>query len=104
MIDIKREVSERFNEFLNTECQGNGAACAEKIGKPKSTVNNIVNGRVLPSGDVLMLLAKHYDLSINWLLTGNGNKKYSIDTDYKAKYEELLEDYRTLAKEVMNKR
>lgn len=40
----------------------------------KQTINNIVQDKTAPSGDVLVKIAKeYYDLNLNWLITGKGD-------------------------------
>lgn len=40
----------------------------------KQTINNVVGDKTAPSGDVLIRMSAEYrDLSLNWLVSGEGN-------------------------------
>ena len=47
------------------------ADIARRIGVPHATIRNYFQGR-LPAPDVLIKIANETNVSLNWLLTGNG--------------------------------
>lgn len=64
----------RFKEIFD---QANAATIAEKLGVTHTTASNYLKGR-LPAADVLIAIADQTKVSLNWLLTGDG-QKYALD-------------------------
>lgn len=55
------------------------AEIARRLGLPHATVRNYFNGR-LPAADILGKIADETNVSLNWLLTGNGPRYVAADT------------------------
>lgn len=64
------EFSERLSESFGFATM---AAIARRLGVPHATVRNYFGGR-MPSPDVLIKIARETNVSLNWLLTGLGQK------------------------------
>lgn len=71
---MKMTIGKRLREYISERNLSQEEFSAlSKISK--QTVNNIIQDRNAPSGDVLVKIAAEYkDLNLNWLVTGNGNK------------------------------
>ena len=69
------EFSERLAEAFDNATM---AAIARRLGVPHATVRNYFGGR-MPSPEVLIKIAGETDVSLNWLLTGSGDKFVRYD-------------------------
>jgi len=64
-------VHERFREYFFYS-KTTATELAKEIDISQSTLNNVVNGNNLPSAKLLIELATKKNLSIDWLLLGEG--------------------------------
>lgn len=78
-VDRLREV---FAELGDTTA----ADISRRIGISHATATNYLKGR-LPAADELIKIANHTNVSLNWLLTGNG-PKYSNQTNVQSQGQE----------------
>ena len=69
---IRIDVSERFIEAFDHR-PTREIACLLKI--PCSEVERVISGEDLPSAEMLIAVRRVTEISIDWLLTGNGIKK-----------------------------
>src|SRR6476661_617110 len=69
------EFSERLGEAFDNATM---AVIARRLGVPHATVRNYFGGR-MPSPEVLIKIAGETNVSLNWLLTGNGEKLLRYD-------------------------
>ncbi|HMJ07963.1 MAG TPA: helix-turn-helix domain-containing protein [Pyrinomonadaceae bacterium] len=67
--------SERLGEAFDFATM---AAIARRLGVPHATVRNYFGGR-MPSPEVLIKIAGETNVSLNWLLTGSGEKFVRYD-------------------------
>ncbi len=71
----------------------------ESLGITKDTAYNMESERQKVSGDVLALIVKEFDVSANWLLTGDGDMydgkvvKGTIGDKRKKRVKSLVDDY-----------
>ena len=70
----QHSIGERIKN-LRTQAQLDQAVLAEAIGTARSHLTNIERGRSKPGRDLLMAFAKFFDVSVDWLATGEGPKK-----------------------------
>lgn len=64
-------LGERVRLLVDYRDQGNATAAAKRAGMPVATLDRILRGVVTsPRRDALERIAKAYDVSIDWLLTG----------------------------------
>lgn len=73
---MNQDISYRLKEFFN-ELRLSQVKVARDLETSPAHVNDIFNGRSNPTSNTLVKICKTYDLNINWLLTGNGNKTIS---------------------------
>jgi len=71
---IKKELGSRIRSIMEKKSVKQ-TDLAEKTGIPKSTLNEIINSNKEPSVYKIFAIAKYFDVSIEWLLTGNGQDK-----------------------------
>ena len=70
-----------FPDRLREACGSDKPAqIAQKLGVPYQTIKNYLAGR-LPAADVLVQIATSTNVSIHWLLTGEGPKNVDRDGD-----------------------
>lgn len=69
------------------------------VGLHDSNIGRIENGKVLPSSDVLLKIATYFEVSCEWLLTGNDTKTSICEN---ADEFNLLQLYRQLLPEDKN--
>ncbi|MEP7213791.1 MAG: helix-turn-helix domain-containing protein [Acidobacteriota bacterium] len=67
--------SERLGEAFDNATM---AAIARRLGVPHATVRNYFGGR-MPSPEVLIKIARETNVSLNWLLTGTGDRFVRYD-------------------------
>lgn len=65
-------IHERLREFIFFS-KKNVSELAKEINVSQAALNNVVNGKNLPSSTLLIQLFQSKKLSINWLLTGHGD-------------------------------
>lgn len=58
-----------------------------------TNIGRIENGKVFPSSDVLLKMAIYFDVSCDWLMTGDNAKTQILANDLE---NELLNNFRTL--------
>lgn len=65
-------ISERIGQLVKT-LKMNNNSFAKSLGKPNSTIVNIVDGRSKPGYEILEVILETYpDVNPIWLMTGNG--------------------------------
>ncbi|MGH1334667.1 MAG: helix-turn-helix transcriptional regulator [Aureispira sp.] len=69
---MQSTVSERLREYLFIS-KKNVKQLAGEINVSQASLNNVVNGKNLPSSNLLIRLATTKGISINWVLLGEGN-------------------------------
>lgn len=70
--NVKENVKERILQIMNREGL-KAAAFADNINVAQATLSQILRGRNMPSMDFLLRLRQRYpDVSLDWLLTGEG--------------------------------
>lgn len=67
---MANDFSERLGEAFDFATM---AAIARRLGVPHATIRNYFGGR-MPSPEVLIKIARETSVSLNWLLTGKGEK------------------------------
>jgi len=72
---MENEFSKRLSEAFDF---GTMAGIARRLGVPHATIRNYFGGR-MPSPDVLIKIARETNVSLNWLLTGAGEKFVRYD-------------------------
>jgi AcrR family transcriptional regulator len=72
---MAKEFSERLSEAFDKATM---AAIARRLGVPHATVRNYFGGR-MPSPEVLIKIARETNVSLNWLLTGTGERFVRYD-------------------------
>lgn len=73
-------MKERFEQIL-VFYQISSAQFADSIGVQRSSISHIVSGRNLPSFDFIQkMLLKYPEIDANWLITGKGSLKRSMET------------------------
>ncbi|MBQ8672595.1 MAG: helix-turn-helix domain-containing protein [Bacteroides sp.] len=79
--NVKENVRERFREIMMYE-QLTAGEFAENIKVAQATISQILRGRNMPSTEVLFRLHERYpEISLNWLLTGEGNMRNGEKTN-----------------------
>ncbi|QQS51322.1 MAG: helix-turn-helix domain-containing protein [Bacteroidota bacterium] len=74
-------MKDRFEQIL-TFYQLSSAQFADNIGVQRSSISHIVSGRNLPSFDFIQkMLLKYPEIDANWLITGKGSLKRSMETN-----------------------
>lgn len=63
--------SQRLSKLIKDHASGKHTVFARKIGIPKGTFQSYVDGK-LPKPEYLLLISKKINVSIDWLLTGEG--------------------------------
>jgi|SRR5215203_4270887 len=86
---MANEFSERLGEAFDKATM---AVIARRLGVPHATVRNYFGGR-MPSPEVLIKIARETNVSLNWLLTGTGEKfvRYDRAVDLGAVLERKIE-------------
>ncbi len=79
-------------KLLRTEARELQADTAAVIGVSRSHLANIEVGKDVPGREMLIALARHYGVSVDWLMTGEGNR-ISAMTDRETR---LLEAFRRI--------
>jgi transcriptional regulator with XRE-family HTH domain len=69
---MQSTVSERLREYLYIS-KKNVKQLAGEINVSQASLNNVVNGKNLPSSNLLIRLASTKGININWVLLGEGN-------------------------------
>ncbi len=69
---MQSTVSERLREYLFIS-KKNVKQLAGEIDVSQASLNNVVNGKNLPSSNLLIRLATTKGISINWVLLGEGS-------------------------------
>lgn len=69
---MQSTVSERLREYLFIS-KKNVKQLAGEINVSQASLNNVVNGKNLPSSNLLIRLAQTKGVSIDWVLLGEGN-------------------------------
>lgn len=64
-------INERIKEVVYKITDGNGAMFARSLNMNKATLHNYMNDRT-PKLEFLVAVHEKYNVSLNWLLTGNG--------------------------------
>ena len=72
---MANEFSERLGEAFDNDTM---AVIARRLGVPHATVRNYFGGR-MPSPEVLIKIARETNVSLNWLLTGTGERFVRYD-------------------------
>ena len=73
--------------IINEKASGKSTVFAKKAGIPPGTFHSYLKGR-LPHPEQLIRLCETYDINLNWLLTGKG-EKYIIENDKKKHFSRL---------------
>ncbi|MCF7913205.1 MAG: XRE family transcriptional regulator [Candidatus Cloacimonetes bacterium] len=73
-------IGERLYEALK-KLHLSQAGLADKIGISSVVINRYCKDKTTPNAEFLNKLALNYNISINWLLTGEGSMFYSGDED-----------------------
>lgn len=78
-------------------------ACSELLDMPYRTLQNYLLNERDPSADVLIKISKTLNISLNWLMVGEGEMFVSeIQTELTEKEQALLTHYRMMPDEVKN--
>ncbi|MBF0283216.1 MAG: helix-turn-helix domain-containing protein [Magnetococcales bacterium] len=64
-----------------------------RVGIPKATLSEILNGVNTPRTPTLYKIARHTDISLNWLLTGKGAERVSHVSRAEENEERYLSDF-----------
>lgn len=73
-MDAKERFIEVLDELINKGIVRNDADFARQIGKAPTSISDIRNNRKKPSANILEALAKKYNISIEYINTGEGGK------------------------------
>lgn len=103
---MQSTVSERLREYLFIS-KKNVKQLAGEISVSQASLNNVVNGKNLPSSNLLIRLATTKGISINWILLGEGNMMRHDEDDVTTarqhlpldKVENFLTQFRVAANE-----
>ena len=76
METLRKDISKRLNEFILDNFE-NQREFAKAIGTRDSVVSMWVNGQRAPHIKHLAEICKKYDVSLNWLIFGVGNRNLS---------------------------
>lgn len=79
-MDIKKTIGTRIQEVRNDHSM-TGDIFGEIIGMSRAGVSAIEKGKNFPSIDSILKLVEHFNLNVNWLLTGE-EPKYSPATTH----------------------
>lgn len=77
---MQSTVSERLREYLFIS-KKNVKQLAGEINVSQASLNNVVNGKNLPSSNLLIRLATTKGISINWILLGEGHMMRNAEND-----------------------
>lgn len=81
-------------KFLREQLHMKQADVGDFVGLHSTNVGRIENEKVYPTADVLLKLSKLFNVSCDWLLTGeNANSHFDLCTDEYL----LIENYRKLS-------
>ena len=96
------EFNDRLKYLMNTHNESNGEL-AKFLGIQTGSVNNYVKGNRKPTYELLIKIAKHYDVSIDWLLTGEQreHQKSTQETVIYSMYCKLSDDNKKLIDTMM---
>lgn len=75
---MKTAFADRLSEAFDNATM---AGIARRLAVPHATVRNYFGGR-MPSPEVLIKIARETNVSLNWLLTGTGEKFVRYDRPY----------------------
>ena len=79
--DVKENVRDRIAKIMAREGLKAGEF-ADSINTAQATISQILRGRNMPSTDILLRLHQRYpDISLDWLLTGEGKMSEADDED-----------------------
>lgn len=78
---INRRVLEAIGYLLNSNKLINKSSLASRFGISASKFSEILNNRMKAGPDIMAVLAKDYNISPNYLLTGEGNMIESSKTE-----------------------
>ncbi|MBQ8501009.1 MAG: helix-turn-helix domain-containing protein [Bacteroides sp.] len=79
--DVKKNVQDRIMQIMAREGLKAGEF-ADSINVAQATISQILRGRNMPSTDILLRLHQRYpDISLDWLLTGEGRMSSLEQTD-----------------------
>lgn len=70
---------QRFQQIIDTYTQGKKSLFAQVTGKKPSYITDICKGRAKPSFEYLVTLSNKFNLSLDWLIKGEGRLE-NIDT------------------------
>ncbi len=98
---ISQGFEDRFNSLI-AEKNLNGSTLSHEIGIKQSTLNKWrgTEGSIKPSAENLYMLSKYFDVTMEWLLTGEGSKKPLRLTDQE---EILLRVFNSMSTEEQGK-
>ncbi|WP_148205034.1 helix-turn-helix domain-containing protein [Anoxybacillus flavithermus] len=80
MDDVKGVISKRIKQRLE-QLNLKQKDLVEQTGQPKSTINKIVNGTVTPRVDLLIPISKVLDVSIDWLVANEREKRHHYESE-----------------------
>ncbi|MCI5159432.1 MAG: XRE family transcriptional regulator, partial [Candidatus Electrothrix sp. AUS1_2] len=67
------KITERINNLVEELAEGNGKKFADKANIKQATFYNYMNGRI-PNVESLGNICRTYQVSLNWLIEGIGEK------------------------------
>ncbi len=82
MQDSDWQAGERIRLFRKTVAGQTQAEFAENIGVTRQTMNAYERDRQRPNMRMIQAICTQYDLSLRWLLTGEGEMRHSRRPDY----------------------
>jgi transcriptional regulator with XRE-family HTH domain len=98
LVEVDKEFAERFKSLFDTD---NFNKIAEQLKISHVAVQNYWHGKRLPTAEILKKIVKETNVSINWLLTGKGEKFIIHINDGDLKPEEFLIDYSKVADRII---
>lgn len=69
----------------------------EHLGIGQSTLSSIENDKYIPSSDTILALSKLFNVSVNWLLTGEKSEHKPVDYNFSKEERRLLELFKQLS-------
>ena len=72
-IAINERVIESINFILSSKIESNKAELAEKLGVKPAKFSEILNKRMKAGMDIIQKLCIDYEISADWLITGDGS-------------------------------
>ena len=85
-------ISERLSILVEEKSGGNRKAFAEHAGLKQATFNNYIKEGRPPTADALNNICNTYNVNLNWLVAGIGNKYLNDEVEEKTVYSDCFQE------------